>query len=228
MRLTPPLSTGKLPVAATGRIGLSLRHRLHPARRRRRRDLQLHGSDGNAAGRYRRARRRAHVVEQPRRRCQYAPSPASSDLTEVAAGTPVTLTLDAVEYRGDHDYGYVMASADGEHWQILAGQRTLHGRPLRATRWARVTPAPAATAKRRPGSAKCTIWASSPAARSGCNSTTSLTMRSTPRAGLWTTWRSRRSAGGQLRGRRRGLAERRLGAHRQHAAAALARAGAHL
>ena len=47
------------------------------------------------------------------------------DLTEVAAGTPVTLTLDAWwNIEETYDYGYVMASADGEHWQILAGQRT--------------------------------------------------------------------------------------------------------
>ncbi len=47
------------------------------------------------------------------------------DLTGVAAGTPVTLTLDAWwNIEETYDYGYVMASADGEHWQILEGQRT--------------------------------------------------------------------------------------------------------
>ena len=47
------------------------------------------------------------------------------DLSTIATGTPVTLTLDAWwNIEETYDYGYVMASADGEHWQILAGQRT--------------------------------------------------------------------------------------------------------
>ena len=47
------------------------------------------------------------------------------DLTDLAAGAPVTLTLDTWwNIEETYDYGYVMASADGEHWQILEGRRT--------------------------------------------------------------------------------------------------------
>lgn len=47
------------------------------------------------------------------------------DLTGVAAGTPVTMTLDGWwNIEETYDYGYIMASTDGEHWQILEGQHT--------------------------------------------------------------------------------------------------------
>ncbi len=47
------------------------------------------------------------------------------DLAAVAPGTPLTLTAAMWwEIEAGYDYGYVMASADGRHWQILSGRQT--------------------------------------------------------------------------------------------------------
>jgi hypothetical protein len=47
------------------------------------------------------------------------------DLSDVVAGTPVTLSADMWwDIEDDYDYGYLMASRDGEHWEILPGTRT--------------------------------------------------------------------------------------------------------
>lgn len=47
------------------------------------------------------------------------------DLSAVVAGTPVTLAADMWwDIEEDYDYGYLMASRDGEHWEILPGTRT--------------------------------------------------------------------------------------------------------
>ncbi len=49
----------------------------------------------------------------------------SFDLAQVDAGAPVTLSVrTAWNIEPDYDYGYVMASSDGEAWSILPGQRT--------------------------------------------------------------------------------------------------------
>lgn len=50
---------------------------------------------------------------------------ARYDLRTVAPGTPLTLTASMWwEIESDYDFGYVMASADGEKWRILPGQHT--------------------------------------------------------------------------------------------------------
>jgi hypothetical protein len=47
------------------------------------------------------------------------------DLSDVAAGTPVTLTASMWwEIEEGYDYGYVLASRDGAHWALLPGQHT--------------------------------------------------------------------------------------------------------
>ena len=47
------------------------------------------------------------------------------DLANLAAGTPLTLTASMWwEIEADYDFGYVMASRDGVHWQILRGKHT--------------------------------------------------------------------------------------------------------
>jgi hypothetical protein len=49
------------------------------------------------------------------------------DLSAIAPGTPLTLTAGMWwEIEADYDYGYVMASRDGEHWSILPGQHTAY------------------------------------------------------------------------------------------------------
>ena len=46
------------------------------------------------------------------------------DLSNVAVGTPVTMTASMWwDFEPDYDYGYVMASRDGEHWDLLSSQR---------------------------------------------------------------------------------------------------------
>jgi hypothetical protein len=52
------------------------------------------------------------------------------DLTGLAAGTPLTLTAAMWwDIEHDYDYGYVLASRDGEHWQFLRGQYTATDNP---------------------------------------------------------------------------------------------------
>ncbi|MBK8050358.1 MAG: immune inhibitor A [Anaerolineales bacterium] len=52
------------------------------------------------------------------------------DLGAVAQGSPVTLTASMwYDIEEGYDYGYVMASRDGEHWAILPGQRTQTDNP---------------------------------------------------------------------------------------------------
>ena len=47
------------------------------------------------------------------------------DLADVEPGTPLTLSVrTAWDIEPSYDYGYVMASTDGEAWTILPGQRT--------------------------------------------------------------------------------------------------------
>jgi hypothetical protein len=47
------------------------------------------------------------------------------DLAAIAPGTPLTLSVRmAWDIEPDYDYGYVMASRDGNAWTILPGQRT--------------------------------------------------------------------------------------------------------
>ena len=67
------------------------------------------------------------------------------DLAEIAPGTPLTLTAAMWwDIEADYDFGYVMASRDGQHWQILPGP-TYGARTIpRATPWAPAIPASAA------------------------------------------------------------------------------------
>ena len=52
------------------------------------------------------------------------------DLSPLAPGTPLTLTASMWwEIEADYDYGYVMASRDGEHWQILPGKHSAMDNP---------------------------------------------------------------------------------------------------
>jgi hypothetical protein len=52
------------------------------------------------------------------------------DLSTLVAGTPVTLTVDSWwNIEEAYDYGYVLASADGEKWTVLPGQRTRTDNP---------------------------------------------------------------------------------------------------
>jgi immune inhibitor A len=52
------------------------------------------------------------------------------DLSALAPGSPLTLTASMWwEIETDYDYGYVMASRDGEHWQILSGRHTTTENP---------------------------------------------------------------------------------------------------
>jgi len=52
------------------------------------------------------------------------------DLTAFAPGAPLTLTVDMwYDIESNYDYGYVMASRDGEKWTTLAGQRTTAADP---------------------------------------------------------------------------------------------------
>jgi hypothetical protein len=52
------------------------------------------------------------------------------DLGALAAGAPVTLTMDAWwNIEETYDYGYVLASRDGTAWTILPGQRTRTDNP---------------------------------------------------------------------------------------------------
>ena len=52
------------------------------------------------------------------------------DLSTLAAGAPVTLTVDSWwNIEDTYDYGYMLASADGEEWTILPGQRTRRDNP---------------------------------------------------------------------------------------------------
>lgn len=52
------------------------------------------------------------------------------NLANIAPGTPLTLTASMWwEIETDYDFGYVMASRDGEHWQILRGQHTAEDNP---------------------------------------------------------------------------------------------------
>lgn len=52
------------------------------------------------------------------------------DLSEIAPGTPVTATARMwFDIEPDYDYGYVMASADGTHWEILPGDYTTARNP---------------------------------------------------------------------------------------------------
>jgi hypothetical protein len=49
------------------------------------------------------------------------------DLSTIAPGTPLTLTAAMWwEIEADYDYGYLMASRDGEHWSIVPGQHTAY------------------------------------------------------------------------------------------------------
>jgi hypothetical protein len=52
------------------------------------------------------------------------------DLTELAQGTPLTLTAEMWwDIETEYDYGYVLASRDGEHWQFLTGRHTTTENP---------------------------------------------------------------------------------------------------
>jgi hypothetical protein len=52
------------------------------------------------------------------------------DLSTLAPGSPLTLTASMWwEIEPDYDYGYVMASDDGEHWQLLSGKHTATDNP---------------------------------------------------------------------------------------------------
>ncbi|MFZ1772087.1 MAG: hypothetical protein WAU00_22950 [Caldilinea sp.] len=52
------------------------------------------------------------------------------DLSGLTAGAPVTMTVDAWwNIEETYDYGYVMASRDGEEWTILPGQHTRTDNP---------------------------------------------------------------------------------------------------
>ena len=52
------------------------------------------------------------------------------DLAAIAPGTPLTLTASMWwEIEADYDFGYVMASRDGQHWQILPGKHTAKDNP---------------------------------------------------------------------------------------------------
>jgi hypothetical protein len=52
------------------------------------------------------------------------------DLRGLAAGTPLTLTAAMWwDIEHDYDYGYVLASRDGEHWEFLRGQYTATDNP---------------------------------------------------------------------------------------------------
>jgi immune inhibitor A len=52
------------------------------------------------------------------------------DLTAFAPGAPLTLTVDMwYDIEANYDYGYVMASRDGEKWTTLPGQRTTAADP---------------------------------------------------------------------------------------------------
>lgn len=52
------------------------------------------------------------------------------DLSTLAPGTPVTLTVEMwYDIEENYDYGYVMASRDGEKWQTLPAQHTSAGDP---------------------------------------------------------------------------------------------------
>jgi len=52
------------------------------------------------------------------------------DLSAIAAETPVTMTARmAFDIEPDYDYGYLMASSDGEHWTILPGDYTTDVNP---------------------------------------------------------------------------------------------------
>ncbi len=52
------------------------------------------------------------------------------DLSEIAPGTPLTLTASMWwDIEADYDFGYVMASRDGKHWQILPGKHTAEDNP---------------------------------------------------------------------------------------------------
>ncbi|MFN8465876.1 MAG: immune inhibitor A [Caldilineaceae bacterium] len=52
------------------------------------------------------------------------------DLSAIAPGTPLTLTASMWwDIETDYDFGYVMASRDGKHWQILPGKHTAKDNP---------------------------------------------------------------------------------------------------
>ncbi|HHY55821.1 MAG TPA: hypothetical protein GYA08_10330 [Chloroflexi bacterium] len=52
------------------------------------------------------------------------------DLSTLSPGVPVTLTVESWwNIEETYDYGYVLASADGEEWTILPGQRTRPDNP---------------------------------------------------------------------------------------------------
>ncbi|MDQ3248402.1 MAG: immune inhibitor A [Chloroflexota bacterium] len=52
------------------------------------------------------------------------------DLRSLSAGTPVELEVALWwDIETDYDYGYVLASRDGQKWQILPGQRTITTNP---------------------------------------------------------------------------------------------------
>jgi bacillopeptidase F (M6 metalloprotease family) len=75
--------------------------------------------------------------------------------------TPVTLTVDSWwNIEEAYDYGYVLASADGEEWTVLPGQRTRTRQPDRQRARSLATPAPATTtitAARQRGCKRFTI-----------------------------------------------------------------------
>jgi len=74
------------------------------------------------------------------------------DLSELAATAPVTMSVQTWwEIEADYDYGYLMASADGEVWGILPGDYTTERNPSGASFGAAYTgPAPSADAQGDP------------------------------------------------------------------------------